>query len=468
MNHTLRQTLLIDLVTGGLGAACIWYATPLTIAPWLMIGLGALAGLLFGLLIGKDIVHPGSGLIWGVGYAFLLWLITAVALPSMMAGNAVMLDSARLHFPQLVSFLLFLGAPLGLLDGWWNGRQTRQPLKISTQLRAIIVGGLAGLVGGWAFSIWFTQNNAFILVAGIINSHTSLAGMLVHYSIAMIIGASFGLLFQHDLRSPGSSICWGLAYGIFWWFLGPLTLLPAMLHQSINWSYLNGGVFFGSLIGHAIYGIWLGLVYALLDRLWITLFIASDPIKREIDGPGIHTLNSLLWGAIASLGGGLLFSLVMLATGVLPHIAALIGSSSPITGFVVHLVISALIGMSYGLLFEHEATTVAASLAWGTLYGLAWWFIGPLTLLPILLGASATWTIQAADILLPSLLGHIIYGGVTGYIFFWLKKRHMDWLLLDPRLLAKEERLSRPAGTSAPALWLFALGLGIVLPIILG
>ena len=53
------------------------------------------------------------------------------------------------------------------------------------------------------------------------------------------------------------------------WFLGPLTLLPLLLHQHVDWSYLHGSAFFGSLIGHAVYGILLGLIYAWGNRLWV-------------------------------------------------------------------------------------------------------------------------------------------------------------------------------------------------------
>ena len=109
-----------------------------------------------------------------------------------------------------------------------------------------------------------------------------------------------------------------------------------------------------------------------------------------------------------------------------------------------------------------------SSICWGLGYGLFWWFLGPLTLMPILLGHAPTWTMQAADILLPSLLGHVIYGAATGLVFFWFESQHAAGLLLDKRIAVHEERLRRPLGTPAPALWLVVLGLGVVLPIILG
>src|SRR5262249_53631418 len=205
--------------------------------------------------------------------------------------------------------------------------------------------------GGWAFGAWMAQVNFFLIIAGLVGSSTRAVGVGLHYLIAAVIGMSFGLLFQRDVRGYGSSLGWGMAYGLFWWFLGPLTLLPLLQGNPLDWSYMRGSALFGSLIGHIVYGLILGLIYAALDRLWVGSLIDTDPINRDVEGPGTTTLRSLGWGAAASLAGGLLFSLVMVASGALPRVAAIVGGSAPGLGFVVHLVLSALIGMSYGVLF---------------------------------------------------------------------------------------------------------------------
>lgn len=458
----------IGILVGGIGGILCQLAGVASVPTGILAG--AVYGLLFTLLVARRAVSPGSGLLWGLGYAFMIWLIGPVVLfPLLSGGQAMgMLELTRAHFPELVSYIVFFGLPLGLSIGTWgvlSPKSDRLPYSLP---RAVVVGGLAGIVGGWVFGIWMEQAHFFPLIAGLVRSDARAVGVTLHFIIAVIIGASFGVLFQHDVYGYGSSLGWGMAYGIFWWFLGTLTLLPLLSGQRVDWSYMHGSAVFGSLVGHATYGILVGLIYATFDRLWVGFFINSDPLNREVEGSGARTLRSLGWGAAASLGGGLLFTLVMIATSQLPTIARLAGGSSWVTGFIVHMSISVLIGMSYGVLFQYEAPDALSGIAWGMVYGLVWWFVGPLTLLPIFLGGSFTWSIQAASMLLPSLIGHLLYGAVTAFGFMLLERRHREWLLFDPRLAAREARRRRPVGTPAPALWIFALGVGIVLPVMLG
>jgi hypothetical protein len=292
--------------------------------------------------------------------------------------------------------------------------------------------------------------------------------MVLHFVVTILIGATFGVLFQDDVRGYGSSMAWGLAYGIFWWFLGPLTFSRVAARLPLDWSAEEGSKLFGSLVGHILYGLMLGITYAAFDHLWLRLFIHSDPLNREPEGPGLRIIRSLEWGGLAGLVGGIISSPVLLATGVLPKIAGLGTSFSGVRGLLIHLLISTLIGMSYGLLFRGEAPSFGLGVAWGWLFGLIWWYLGPLTLLPLLLTGQIDWRPEAVSALLPLLPGHLIYGATTAFVFLQFERRFTRWLLLDPRNAAREQRRVRPVGTPAPAVWLFVLGLGVLLPILLG
>jgi uncharacterized membrane protein YagU involved in acid resistance len=432
--------------------------------------LGGGYGLLFALLATKRVTTPGSGLLWGLAYALLLWLTSPSGLFAVVMGDAPtrMFDTARAQFPSLVAALLCYGLPLGVTLGTARSWATRTGTRPFSFPRALVVGGVAGIVGGWAFGQWMAKVNFFPLIAGLVHSTSYEVGVALHFVFAIIIGATFGLLFQRDIRGYGSSLGWGLGYGLLWWFLGPLTLLPLLQGSPADWSAAHGTALFGSLIGHVVYGLLVGVIYAALDRLWIGFFIESDPLNREPEGVGARTLRSLSWGAVASLAGGVFFSVVMATTGALSQVATLAGGSSPALGFIVHLLISAPIGMSFGVLFQRESPNLGAGIMWGLLYGLVWWFLGPLTLFPILLGGSFTWTPEAAHAALPLLIGHLLYGATTALVFLVLERRHVDRLRLDPRIAAREARLRRPVGTPAPALWFFALSLGVLLPILLG
>src|SRR6266404_12989 len=108
-------------------------------------------------------------------------------------------------FPRPGWLHTFFGAPLGIVLGTVNRRRApERPGEPKFSLsRAIVVGGLAGIVGGWAFGQWMAKVNHFPLIAGLIHLSSRNAGVALHFVFAFIIGASFGLLFQRDVRGYG-------------------------------------------------------------------------------------------------------------------------------------------------------------------------------------------------------------------------------------------------------------------------
>jgi uncharacterized membrane protein YagU involved in acid resistance len=470
---TIRSTgwraLVLGIILGGAGGALEGMLLMKPAAHTMLFGI--CFGFVFSLLFSHRATSPGAGIIWGLGCAFLFWLLLpAGILPALEHTGArmTMLDEARQNFPALVGILVLLGMPLGMAFGIRNSLSGKISQPRFSWGRAIVAGGLAGTLSSLIFSRWMYAGDFFPLLAGAGELGSRAVMVAWHVFVALLIGVTFGLLFQRDVRGFGSSMGWGMGYTIFWWFFGPMTLFPVITGVRPDWSAQQASEIFGSLVGHILYGLLLGIIYAALDRVWVRLIIESDPLNREAGGSGVRILRSITWGGMAGLIGGIVSSPIMLATGTLPKIAGLETTLSGVHGVVIHLVMSTLIGTTYGILFRDEAPSIGMGIPWGLVFGLVWWYAGPMTLLPLFLTGVCDWSASAASALLPSLMGHLLYGAVTAAVFLEIEQRYKRWLLFDPRTAAQELRRVRPVGTPATPLWFFALGLGILLPILLG
>lgn len=186
-------------------------------------------------------------------------------------------------------------------------------------------------------------------------------------------------------------------------------------------------------------------------------------------GRGWRGLRAVGRGAVGGLLGGLIFTVVMIQIGFLPTVARLIGSHSAFTGFVTHLVIADLIGASYGVLFRRQSYDLGSALGWGVCYGFFWWILGPLTLLPMLLGAAPQWTPEAAAGLNASLVGHLAYGAALGVGFHLLEARYNPWWIpLSSMEEVRAEQRKEQLLTSAPGLWALVLTIALTVPMVLG
>jgi uncharacterized membrane protein YagU involved in acid resistance len=106
-------------------------------------------------------------------------------------------------------------------------------------------------------------------------------------------------------------------------------------------------------------------------------------------------------------------------------IGKMVGVPSAAVGFAVHLIISAVIGAGFAILFGAAVRGPGSGIGYGLLYGAVWWLLGPLTLMPLFMGMGLghNWSIAAMGNMLPSLMGHLIFGAVAGFDFGWLKNR---------------------------------------------
>jgi len=115
-------------------------------------------------------------------------------------------------------------------------------------------------------------------------------------------------------------------------------------------------------------------------------------------------LRNIQNGAVAGIAGGIVFGIMMGMMGMLPMIGQMAGLPNAFAGFLIHLVISALIGGSFAVLFQAFAKTQGNGLGYGLVYGAIWWVLGPLTLMPFMMGMGlgTNWNAAAATAMFPA------------------------------------------------------------------
>ncbi len=135
--------------------------------------------------------------------------------------------------------------------------------------------------------------------------------------------------------------------------------------------------------------------------------------------------RELKLGAYGGFAGGLIFGAMMGFMGMLPMIGSMVGQPTAGAGFAVHMVNSVIIGAGFAIVLGRFVSGTGSGVGIGLAYGGAWWFLGPLTLMPLFMGMGfgVNWSATAAAAMLPSLVGHLMYGGVLGLVYTWLRHR---------------------------------------------
>ena len=130
--------------------------------------------------------------------------------------------------------------------------------------------------------------------------------------------------------------------------------------------------------------------------------------------------HRVVYGVVGGLAGGVVFGVLMQMMGMIPMVAQLVGSSAVAVGWIVHLAISSFIGATFALLFGSLAKTLLPAALFGMAYGMVWWVLGALLMMPARLGMPV---FEFNTTAWQSLMGHLLYGLVLGLVFAALVRR---------------------------------------------
>lgn len=125
-------------------------------------------------------------------------------------------------------------------------------------------------------------------------------------------------------------------------------------------------------------------------------------------------------GVIAGLAGGIVFGIMMQAMGMIGMVGGLVGNTSAWAGWLVHLAISVFIGLIYGVIVRDKIRLLIGGIGSGIGYAMAWWVLGPLVLMPLMMSMPL---LNVTPGSLRSLMGHVAFGSVLGVVHFILAKR---------------------------------------------
>lgn len=429
------------------------------------MAVAAIIGAGFGLLVARERLRAAEAILWGVTYGAFWWFLGALTLLPLLTGEPLLwtLEAAQGQLPSLVGHLVYGMGTAGALV------LRRRPLPSAASGRvstaALVRGATAGAVAV-AGLLWILTATPTLLadsgLAGGSRSVLWLAGL----ATGGLSGAAYAALFPRPRGGGGPAMIRGLAYGVLLWVGIAVTAVPLLAGDGLAWDLAAARARTASLAGFALAGLALVVLYRAQSALLGSLF-DDDPRSDEDEGAGTRALRALAVGTVAGLAGGLLFTAVLLDVDGLPTIAGIAGMRSSLAGLALHLLIAVFIGASFAVLFRREIIDGASSLAWGVCYGVAWWFIGNLTLLPWLLGERPEWTAADLGEGFPSLVGHVLYGAGLGVVLGALRVRSRAWWVSTSA--ARGDRAQRQREqllSAAPALWALVALIALVLPLL--
>jgi uncharacterized membrane protein YagU involved in acid resistance len=130
-------------------------------------------------------------------------------------------------------------------------------------IRTLWTGAAAGLIGGIPFGMMMGMMGMLPMIGMLVRVESAIAGILVHALISAVTGALYGFLAMRLPQTWRTAVLAGMAYGVIWWVLGALVLMPALLGMFQN-IFVIGQMQWLSLMGHIVFGVVLAIAFHFL------------------------------------------------------------------------------------------------------------------------------------------------------------------------------------------------------------
>ncbi|MCZ6529703.1 MAG: hypothetical protein O6949_05130 [Chloroflexi bacterium] len=300
------------------------------------------------------------------------------------------------------------------------------------------MGALSGALAGFTTALLVRSLDTLIPHA---NLESSLSATVVAIVIGAALGAGFGVLVRRQRQGAGETLFWGMSYGVFWWVLGLLTLVPLVMRGSFAWDLSAAQASFPGLVGLLIYGSLTGLLLALFRLRGST--------------PSLPSAGTLGRGALAGIVAAWILGILLDAQDHLVPMGAMVPETDPrFAAWVIILFIGALAGLIYSAFYPTPTDGAGTAVIRGAAYGFFWWVVGALTLLPLLSGHGLGWSLEQVRAEFPTLPGFILFGSMLALFYQWLHRLVRIFLSEDvgvPRAEGPGIQVLRAVGRGAVA-----------------
>src|SRR5262245_14952096 len=142
--------------------------------------------------------------------------------------------------------------------------------------RKIEAGVVAGVVAAFLVNVvalgrsMTTAGGSLSILTAVaeeVGAHQPWIGGLIALVYGAVLGALFGWLMRRRRPTELAGLCWGALYGLLWGAASSLVIVP-LVHGQVPFGAmtlsLGARTYFGSAVGHILYGALLGVGFAVL------------------------------------------------------------------------------------------------------------------------------------------------------------------------------------------------------------